>query len=784
MAASDNKHPHLELKRERPVTVRRARASFPGADIPDDPQRHGVNLRSRLGNAREAAANDIGGYDERLLIKITLSGKVSPEDISKASGGVEIVSQEDDTLILAFATETQLEEFSAKLASLAIGEQVTYKNLLYALRDFDRWTPEDRTGWALARFGFPKEESFVIDAELWPLSKRGDAERLVAVFGDWVVDSGGEVVDSVRQPYLTIFRIRCGRGLADKLLNHRDVRTLDLPPRIGLERSLLFTDVQQLNEIPSPPSGAPGVVVLDSGLVTGHPVLSPAIGDAQSFLPGASASDDHGHGTIVSGIALYDDVADCLRNRSFIPQLRIFSGRVLNEQNEGDTGLIHNQIERAVVYFVENYDCRIFNLSYADCNKPYQGRHVSGLAVTLDALCREHNVLFVVPTGNYEGDDNHPLDWLGEYPNYLTETSSVLLDPAPALNVITVGSLSRYERNERWPDDPGYRAVARSGQPSPFTRHGPSVNGAIKPDLVDYGGNWIVDLRAGGRLRSGQQGVGELSTSRDYAAGHPFCEDSGTSYAAPRVANAAASLFKELPSATVDLCRALLITHARVPKACDGLFDGDEKAILNLTGYGLVDRITLYQSLEHCVTLWAEEAIENRRHHFFEIPIPEEFWSSGKRRREITVTLAYRPAVRTTRVDYRAAVINYQFVQADSLEDVVRSFDAAIDREAADRIKERTSGRRNSATARSRGTVQSSTWVFNQASHIMRNCSWFVVVTRNDPKWGENLSLEREPYALTVKLDDSLAHQLRLTSRLFAQVEARIRERVRVRANL
>ena len=68
-----------------------------------------------------------------LLIKIALSGKMSPEDISKASGGVEIVSQEDDTLILAFATETQLEEFSAKLASLADGEKVTYEKILYAL---------------------------------------------------------------------------------------------------------------------------------------------------------------------------------------------------------------------------------------------------------------------------------------------------------------------------------------------------------------------------------------------------------------------------------------------------------------------------------------------------------------------------------------------------------------------------------------------------------------------------------------------------------------------------
>ena len=517
---------------------------------------------------------------------------------------------------MAFATETQLEEFSAKLAGLAVGEQVTYKNLLYALRDFDRWTPEDRTGWALGRFGFPDEEPFVIDAELWPLTRKKDAERLVGAFTDWVEDNSGKVLDSVRQPYLTIYRIRCGRALAEDLLNHRDVRTLDLPPRVGLQPSLLLTDVQELNDVPSPPSDAPGVVVLDSGLVAGHPVLAPAVGDVQSFLSGTSGEDSHGHGTFVSGIALYDDIADCLRSRRFVPQLRLFSGRMLNEYNKGDTDLIHNQLERAVRYFVENYGCRIFNLSFADINKPYQGRHVSGLAVTVDALSREHNVLFVVPTGNYDGEEDRPMDWLGDYPSYLTENSSVILDPAPALSAITVGSLARYERYERWPDDPGYRAVARVEQPSPFTRHGPSVNGAIKPDLVDFGGNFMVDLRTGGNPMPGQQGVGELSTSRDFAVGRPFAEHSGTSYAAPRVANAAANILAELPNASVDLCRAMLVTHARVPYACKDLFDGDDKALLNLIGYGLVDRSALYRSLDDCVSLWAEEAIENRRHHF------------------------------------------------------------------------------------------------------------------------------------------------------------------------
>ena len=419
----------------------------------------------------------------------------------------------------------------------------------------------------------------------------------------------------------------------------------------------------------------------------------------------------------------------------------------------------------------------MFNLSYGDHNKPYLGRHVSGLAVTLDALSRELDVLFVVPTGNYVGDDDGPVDWHAEYPGYLLGDTATLLDPAPALNVLTVGSLARHERNERWPNDPAYRPVARTDQPSPFTRHGPSVNGAIKPDLVDYGGNMMVNVRAGGGPVAGRQGVGELSTSHDFAAGRPFSEDSGTSFAAPRVANAAANLLSELPDASVDLCRALLVAHARTPSPCVDLFADDDEIVRKVTGYGLVDRSALYRSLEDCVTLWAEESIANRRHHFYEIPVPVDFWDGGRRVRKLTVALAYRPNTRTTRIDYRASAVSFKLVNANALDEVARWFNAAVDQDAAARITERAAGRSVPETIRSRGTVQASTWRFTQPSRAMRESSWFVVVTRNDPPWGQNLSSERESYALTVTLADRLAQQPRLYSRIDAQLRARARVR-------
>lgn len=722
MAEAEDSHPHLELTREEPVTERRTRPSGRARPEPANFDVHAGRLKERLQEARSALDEEVAGYDDRRLIKITLTEKVPADEVARVSRGIEIISQEDDTLVLAFATDAQLDNFEMRLATLARGGGVTYQNLMHALEDLDRWTPENRMGWALRQNGFPDEASFLLDVELWPLD-RDAAARARRTFENWLAANEGEQLDVVTNPYLTLYRVRCDASLAEALLRYRDVRTVDLPPDVQMDFSLLQADVEQFGEVPAPPDDAPSVVVLDTGLATGHPMLAPAVGDAETFLQATTAADEHGHGTMVAGIALYDDVAACIQAGRFVPTLRLFSGRVLDDRNEGDPRLIQNQVEEAVAYFVGEYGCRVFNLAYGDLNKPYQGRRLTGLAVTLDALAKEHDVLFVVPAGNV---DVGAVARHSSYPAYLNQHLAPLIDPAPALNALTVGSLARYDQSRQsaqHPHDPAYKPIARAGQPSPFTRAGPSVGGATKPDLVDYGGNYNTDVRS---QHLGQQGVGELSTSREFASGRPFAQDVGTSFAAPHVAHTAAMLMGEFPNASSDLCRALLACHAEVPSACAILFPNEAEALRNVVGHGLVDRSALYHSLNRCVTLWAEGRIQNRRHHFYEVPIPREFWEGGRRERKLTVALAYRPPVRTTRIEYRAVGITFRLVQAASTAEVAATFNAATDRDSHPNIPERARGRDVTAQQRGRGTLQASTWTFKQPSPAVQEKSWFV----------------------------------------------------------
>lgn len=773
---------HLRLEREAPINPRHPRR-FGGGFTPPDPRAHGAGLAQKLQAAKtrltDPAQADIRGFDNRKLLKIRLHVGDKSVPAFDAVPGVEIVSQEDEAVVLAFATDEGLSEFEQRLATLARDGTVTRKDLLYAIEDFDRWTPEDRTGNALREQGFPAHTPFLLDIELWPQERQDKRQAMVSAFLEWTRNLGIEKLDEIQQPSLVMLRVRCNRDQAEQLLRHRDVRTVDLPPRLGVAVELLLTDINQFPAIDPLPIDIPAVAVLDSGLTSGHPLLGAAVGDAQGYLEphrSANDTDPHWHGTFVAGLALYGDVQSAIQQRQFVPQLRLFSGKVFEDDGQDQAEFVEKAVEDAVRDLHGQYGCKVFNLSFGDLNKVYDGRHVRGLAYTLDRLTRELGVLFVVPTGNLLLDQL-PQDAREHYPKYLFEAHARLLDPATALNALTVGGISVFEATrdaQRHPNAIEDHVLARANQPFPLTRRGPSVNGAIKPDVVEHAGNLAL-MRASGRPR--HTGLGVVSINGGFATGGAaFKEDIGTSYAAPQVAHKAARLLAAVPDASPNLLRALIGAHARWPEACEALLGPSNKPegrdrLLQLIGYGRVDDTALYRSLDHTVTLLAEERIGNDQHHFFELPLPESFWSNGRRPREITLALAYSPEVRTTRLDYRRAKLWFNLVVAANLDDVTQAFR----RKREQGMGEHGNGRWLPNDARKNGTLQVSRWTFRQAPS--RGDKVFVIVTRQDSAWSqEEHRAEDEPYALAVVLAD------RANAQLYAQVRAELQARAQARA--
>ena len=165
-----------------------------------------------------------------------------------------------------------------------------------------------------------------------------------------------------------------------------------------------------------------------------------------------------------------------------------------------------------------------------------------------------------------------------------------------------------------------------------------------------------------------------------------------------------------------------------------------------------------------------EDVINNNKCHFYELPIPESFWSSGRRSREITISLAYSPEVRTTRLDYRMSKLWFTLVTATDLEEVERSFQ----RNREEGIGERSTDRWLSNKDRKNSTLQVSRWGFTQPSSAHRV---FVVVTRQDTPWG-TVDDNPEPYSLVVVLDD----RENGTGILYAQTKAKLKQRGQLRA--
>lgn len=769
---------HLRFSRELALTDRYKKPDKRPRFRPADPREFGSHLHRDFDAARQrAAVEDLGGYDERILFKIQLREGATVPELDRIPG-VQLISQEDKSVVLAFADKAGLTTFESRLTHLAREGKATRAEILYALQSFDHWTPEDRKGAALKRYDFPVAAKFMLDVELWPQERSDKREAMLSAFLAWLREHGMERLDDLKQPSLVMVRVVCNRNQAEKLLlRHRDVRMVDLPPRTGVTVQLLRTDI---NVLPPPPSpdNAPGIGVLDAGLTSNHPLLAPAVGDAQGYLsPRRDVQDKspYWHGTFVSGLALYGDVAECLRRGSFVPQLRLFSGKVFEDDGHDQAKFVEKAVEEAVRDLHEQYGCRVFNLSYGDLNKVYDGRHVRGLAYTIDRLTRELGVLFIVPTGNLLAREL-PAEPQKHYPDYLFDESARLLDPAPALNAITVGGLALHtatRESQRYPNTIEDFCLAKEDEPFPLGRSGPSVIGAIKPDLVEHAGN-LAMMRSGGSTRP--EGLGIVSTCGDFASGRPFSEAIGTSYAAPQVANRAARLLKELPDASTNLLRALLAANARWPNPCMELLNPNGKAegksrLLRLIGYGRIDEDALYRSLDQAVTLLAEDQIANDKCHFYELPIPPSFWSSGKRQREITVALAYSPDVRTTRLDYRMSKLWFTLVTAASLDEVERAFQ----RNREEGMGERGTNRWLTNNERKPCTLQLSRWDFKMP---LRNSEKvFVVVTRQDTNWG-NVADGLESYSLAAVLAD----RENATADLYAQVKTQLEARAQARA--
>lgn len=788
-------HGHLELVRVDLERPRRKRPGFgTGGRVPNVRQ-HGQAIHQAVEEAErrtEQARVDFPGIDPARVLVFELQASV--EDERWADYGVTLVEKDRDRIIGLFRDTEAKRRFEARLAAFTEERrsrrpgQIRPDDYAFfaAIREAHPPSRQDRIGPRLAGVNLPEIPSRGFDVELWHPGDRGQCSAKTQGLERWLRadGTGGRVSDAFIGDSLFIIRVISSGAVIDRLLELPDVRRIDLPPSPDVTHGGAYqARLPDFPPTPSPPNDAPAIVIIDSGIRSGHPFLAPAIGEAAYFLTGSADSDDvtpSGHGTKVAGLALYGDVDACLRAGVFTPTLRLYSGRVLNSENEfDDEKLIVDQMREAITYFKENYGCRVFNVSLG-ARIAHSERKATPWAWILDYLAREMDVVVVVSAGNYRyipGGDS-PDTVVTQYPNFLLTGEARIGEPAIGAITITVGSLAERDNVPQGPRgiDPAFRLIAGRGEPSPFTRSGPGLSDAIKPEVCEFGGGWVYD----GRLRQAipaDEFVGVLSLNRNFAGGPLFAADSGTSFAAPRVAHLAARLVSEYPAAPANLIRALIANSARHTAEARDRFAGNLDGLVRLCGYGRPSIARALFSDDHRATLYAVGLIPLDAFHLYRVPIPDEFRERRGERR-IVVTLASDPPTRHTRYDYLGCSMAFRLLRGYPIEQIRRAFEPRDQvRNPLDALQE-VNTHDLSPTRREGGTLQQAVFTFQRAISDDYGDEYFLLVRCQD-EW---VNKDRNPafrqrYAVVVTLehDDPQAQ-------IYAQARIRARaERLRLR---
>jgi hypothetical protein len=727
------------------------------------------------------------GINPELILRVKLAGKIDEEYWKRS--GLTLVGQADEKTLILFSTDTELRAFRERLSAYQSGPQEGRKNAPHAqifanIEEVGKVQPVDRIGrlFLAERITLPDDFSetteYTVDVELWHTGNQPECRRQVAGIREYVASLGGRATDDYVDSALVLVRLKASGRVIKAILSIDAISTIDLPPRVSLTVSQqLDISLQDLGQVPAPPDNATGICILDSGVTGGHPLLGPALGEATVVPPRlGSSADENGHGTMVAGLALYGDVQDCIHRRQFVPQLRLYSARVLNRDNKfDDDTLITTQMRQSIEYFRNTYGCRVFSASLGDDSLPFNGGKVSAWASILDHLSRELDVLVVVSVGNYDHEPSQDRDsdhHVQGYPHYLMDPPARIIEPATGCIVLTVGSLANSANVPIGQSgNVAYRPIAQPGQPSPFTRSGPGIGGAIKPELCEYGGNLVYDGYTHRTRSSSESSI--VSLNRDYVQ-RLFQTDAGTSYAAPKVAHIAARVWSGFPQGGTNLIRSLLAASATVPEeALQILNPVGESAVRQLCGYGVPSHDRALHSDANRVVLYAQGELPFDMFHIYEVPIPDEIYNVGGQRR-ISVTLAFDPPVRHSRLDYLGTKMSFRLIRGKSIGEVEAAFKKRNEEDQqVDRIGPPYDCPLDpKPTEREGGTLQKASFTMKRTPEPYGDMYFLVV--RCERAWALD---EHAPqrYATVVTVE----HQAQVN--LYARIQSRLQIPVRLR---
>lgn len=431
-------------------------------------------------------------------------------------------------------------------------------------------------------------------------------------------------------------------GLLATLERNPLVRDITLPP-VPMRIAPSATEIDEL--------GIDGIVERGTGVYSRVGVVDGGIGDVlgdwveERWGQLSSGDRDETHGTFIGGLLSF--AGDL--NPAFLSDVRVGCGLIDVDVLPADpagTGLVFgryypngvldfmDEVESAVTDIRTRLGVRVFNFSL-NFVAPGDATRYGYAARRLDQIARDNDVIFVVSAGNLAPGAQRtewPADADAAIATIVGDGNALINEPAESLFNVSVAALN----------PPGL-AGSVSGALARYSRRGPGLRGATKPDLAHVGGSGTPEPTVG-------HGLVSIDTSgRRYTS-------AGTSFATPLVARNLADLDQliedEVPR---EVLLALLMHYAVPPRMLRS------KTLLpsarDLVGFGIPS--TAEQMLERPdseIVLVVHSTVLPREEHTLTFSWPDALVDRGSCRGYARLTLVARPVLAYEHGDERVRV--------------------------------------------------------------------------------------------------------------------------------
>ncbi|MEG4328532.1 S8 family serine peptidase [Microcoleus sp. herbarium5] len=617
--------------------------------------------------------------------------------------------------------------------------------------------------------------------------------------GDILDIVDGNIPQSAKCPDSFSCRIKIsGKGLKDLVFNFPYIFDVSEPDEFAefVEREALSDVDTPTFKLQAPKLNAPKVCVIDSGIQESHPLLKAAIDsdNSRSWVPEETdQTADHvrngGHGTRVAGAVIYPITIPRTGNEKAICWIQ--NARVLDVNRQLPKQLFPPKFLGDIVdFYHDQTKTRIFNHSITG-SVPCRTRYMSAWAAAIDNLTWHNDILFIVASGNLPLNEKIGFTRLSvkdhlaanrSCPDYLLEDSCRIANPAQSFQALTVGSISLASYHEI-PNS----SISQKDKPSAFSCSGLGIWETIKPEVVEYGGDFVKDESIPPNITYPKEVCPELVRSTLNGGPAVGADTVGTSYATPKVSHIAACLAADLPDESCLLHRALIVQSARWPEWAEEKLD-----TVRQIGYGIpnIDRALGNSPNRITLITRGNNRIKARQAHVYQVKLPDKLRSQGEEHEILVeVTLSYKAQPRRTRRNRRKYLSTWLDWDCSKkgenpekfLARILKEYDPSEDAEKGEGVFQWTIGKKAKkygkieGVSRSAGTVQKD-WTVVKSFQLREA---FCIAVVGHEGWNNDPDAEA-PYSLVISFEALASNIPIYTTFVEAQVQIELEQQVEI----